>query len=220
MNPIDGYLTVRQSDAHAWAEVWLAGRGWVRVDPTAAVAPERIRRGLARALPPPSPFGIEGLGRLMQLEAGNGTWVAQVRYAMSALNNGWNQWVLNYSPERQRGVLASVQERLFDWRTGIALAVLCAVIFFTRVLHRRSRLDPVDALYSALCKRLAQLGLPRAIDEGPNAFAARVAASSLAPQRQAAATEFLHRYSTFRYARRPHDATLVPILKRLLSQLR
>jgi hypothetical protein len=81
-------------------------------------------------------------------------------------------------------------------------------------------LDPVDALYSALCKRLAQLGLPRAIDEGPNAFAARVAASSLAPQRQAAATEFLHRYSTFRYARRPHDATLVPILKRLLSQLR
>jgi transglutaminase-like putative cysteine protease len=218
MNPIDGYLTVRQSDAHAWAEVWLAGRGWVRVDPTAAVAPERIRRGLARALPPPAPFSIEGLGRLM--EAGNGTWVAQIRYAMSAMNNGWNQWVLNYSPERQRGVLARVQERLFDWRTGIALAVLCGVIFFAQVLRRRSRLHPVDALYSALCKRLAQLGLPREIDEGPNAFAARVAASSLAPQRQAAATEFLHRYSTFRYARRPHDATLVTILKRLLSQLR
>jgi transglutaminase-like putative cysteine protease len=220
MNPIDGYLTVRQSDAHAWAEVWLAGRGWVRVDPTAAVAPERIRRGLARALPPPAPFGIEGLGRLMQLEAGNGTWVAQVRYAMSALNNGWNQWVLNYSPERQRGVLARLQERLLDWRAGVALAVLCAVIFFAQVLHRRSRLHPVDALYSALCKRLAQLGIPRAIDEGPNAFAARVAASSLAPQRQAAATEFLHRYSTFRYARQPHDANLVTILKRLLTQLR
>jgi transglutaminase-like putative cysteine protease len=220
MNPIDGYVTVRQSDAHAWAEVWLAGRGWVRVDPTAAVSPERIRRGLARALPPPAPFGIEGLGRLMQLEAGNGTWFAQVRYAMGAVNNGWNQWVLNYSPERQRGVLASVQERLFDWRTGAALAVLCVVIIFAEVLRRRSRLHPVDALYSALCKRLAQLGLPRAIDEGPDAFAARVAASSLAPQRQAAATEFLHRYSKFRYARHPHDPALASILKRLLSQLR
>jgi transglutaminase-like putative cysteine protease len=220
MNPIDGYLTVRQSDAHAWAEVWLAGRGWVRVDPTAAVAPERVRRGLARALPPPAPFGIEGLGRLMQLEAGNGTWMAQARYAMSALNNGWNQWVLNYTPERQRGVLARLQERLFDWHTAAALAVLLAGLVFAQVLHRRRRLHPVDALYSTLCKRLAQLGLPRAADEGPHAFAARVAASRLAPQRQAAATEFLHRYSAFRYARHAQDANLVPILKRLLSQLR
>jgi transglutaminase-like putative cysteine protease len=63
LNPIDGYLTVRQSDAHAWAEVWLPRRGWVRVDPTAAVAPERVQRGLARALPP-APFGLEGPGTL------------------------------------------------------------------------------------------------------------------------------------------------------------
>jgi hypothetical protein len=59
LNPIDGYLTVRQSDAHAWAEVWLPKRGWVRIDPTAAVAPDRVRRSLARALPPPAPFGFE-----------------------------------------------------------------------------------------------------------------------------------------------------------------
>jgi transglutaminase-like putative cysteine protease len=52
LNPLDGYVTVRQSDAHAWAEVWLPGRGWVRIDPTAAVAPERVRRGLAGAIPP------------------------------------------------------------------------------------------------------------------------------------------------------------------------
>jgi transglutaminase-like putative cysteine protease len=220
MNPIDGYLTVRQSDAHAWAEVWLAGRGWVRVDPTAAVAPERIRRNLARALPPPAPFGLEGLGRLMRLEAGTGSWLGQMRFAMSALNNGWNQWVLNYTPQRQQGVLAALQARLSDWRSGAILAALCATLLFTHLLRRRTRSDPVDALYSALCKRLSQLGLARAIDEGPDAFAARVAASGLAPGRQAAATEFLRRYSAFRYARHATDTTLVPTLKRLLSQLR
>jgi transglutaminase-like putative cysteine protease len=220
MNPLDGYLTVRQSDAHAWAEVWLAGRGWVRVDPTAAVAPERVRRGLARALPPPAPFGIEGLGRLMAFETGGDSWLAQLRYAMGAVNNGWNQWVLNYTPERQRGVWSTVQDRLFDWRTAMALAVLCAALFFTEVWRRRSRLDPVDTLYSTLCRRLAQLGLARAVDEGPQAFAARVADSRLAPERRAAATEFLRRYSAFRYASPTHDPTLVPTLKRLLSQLR
>ncbi|MGZ5198971.1 MAG: transglutaminase TgpA family protein [Telluria sp.] len=220
LNPLDGYLTVRQSDAHAWAEVWLAGRGWVRFDPTAAVAPERIRRNLARALPPPAPFGIEGLGRLMQLDASGNPLLAQFRFAMSAVNNGWNQWVLNYTPERQRGLLAALAERLFDWRMGIAFALLSGVLFFSAVLRRRSRLDPVDALYSALCKRLGQLGVGRAIDEGPNAFAERVAISGLGPERQAAATEFLHHYSAFRYGRHAQDANLVPHLKRLLSQLR
>jgi transglutaminase-like putative cysteine protease len=48
-NPVDGYLVVRQSDAHAWAEVWLEGRGWVRVDPTAAVSPARIETGILDA---------------------------------------------------------------------------------------------------------------------------------------------------------------------------
>ncbi|GAB3463950.1 hypothetical protein GCM10027321_27170 [Massilia terrae] len=217
LNPLDGYLTVRQSDAHAWAEVWLAGRGWTRVDPTAAVAPERVRRGLSHALPPSPPFGIAGL---MQFESSNNPMLAELRFALNAVNNGWNQWVLNYTPERQQSVLATLQRRLFDWRTGAALAILFTALFLSEMLRRRSRLDPIDALYSALCKRLGQLGVPRAIDEGPKAFAERVSASALAPERQAAATEFLHRYSAFRYGPRADDANLVTQLKRLLSQLR
>jgi transglutaminase-like putative cysteine protease len=217
LNPLDGYLTVRQSDAHAWAEVWLPGRGWIRVDPTAAVAPERVQRGLAQALPQRAPFGIDGL---LRFESSDNALLSQFRFAMNAVNNGWNQWVLNYTPERQRSVLATLQDRLFDWRTGAALAILFTALLLSEVLRRRSRLDPVDALYSALCKRLGQLGVPRAIDEGPKAFAERVSASALAPERQAAATEFLHHYSAFRYGPRSNDANLVTHLKRLLSQLR
>ncbi len=222
-NPLDGYLTVRQSDAHAWAEVWLERRGWVRIDPTAAVAPERVRRGLEVAIPPRAPFGIEGLGRFMQLDGETSPWLAQLRYAAGAINNGWNQWVLNYTPQRQSSVVERVQSSLFDWRTPLVLAILASLLLLWRFLLRRRETDPVDALYSALCSRLARLGLARSADEGPNGYAARIrAAASLAPPAQAAACEFLDRYSAWRYAPRQsgtHPAP-TPILKRLLSQVR
>jgi hypothetical protein len=103
LNPIDGYLTVRQSDAHAWSEVWLpswAGCGSTR--------PPRCRRTACSAtwrsaLPAPAPFGLEGLGRLMQPDPDS--LLARVRYAIGAANNGWNQWVLNYTPQRQHALV-------------------------------------------------------------------------------------------------------------------
>ena len=222
LNPIDGYFTVRQSDAHAWAEVWLQGQGWVRVDPTAAVAPERVQRSLARALPAPAPFGIEGLGRLMQADPGS--LLARVRYAIAAANNGWNQWVLNYTPQRQHALLESLQDNLVGWRSAALLALGCALLLIAGKLSRQPRMDPVDKLYSALCRRLGQLGLPRAPDEGPTAYAARVAGAGLASEPKAAAAEFLRRYSAWRYApptqSQPHGAGLRTILKELLSRVR
>jgi protein-glutamine gamma-glutamyltransferase len=222
LNPIDGYFTVRQSDAHAWAEVWLARLGWVRVDPTAAVAPERVQRGLARALPAPAPFGIEGLGRLMQPDPDS--LLARIRYAIGAANNGWNQWVLNYTPQRQQALMASLQDNLFGWRSAALLALACGLLLAAGKLSRQRRVDPVDKLYSALCHRLAQLGLPRAPDEGPTAYAARVDGAALPPEPKAAAAEFLRRYSAWRYApptqSQRHGAGLPTILKELLSRVR
>jgi transglutaminase-like putative cysteine protease len=165
LNPIDGYLTVRQSDAHAWSEVWLPKLGWVRVDPTAAVSPDRVQRNLAQALPAPAPFGFEGLGRLMQPDPDS--MLAKVRYAIAAANNGWNQWVLNYSPQRQQALMESLQDNLFNWRSAGLLAAAAAMLLIAGKFSRRRRTDPVDRLYSALCHRLGQLGLPRAPDEGP-----------------------------------------------------
>jgi transglutaminase-like putative cysteine protease len=219
LNPVDGYVTVRQSDAHAWAEVWLGRRGWVRVDPTAAVAPERVQRGLAQALPPRPPFGIEGLGRLMGLDGERDSLLARLRFTLGAVNNGWNQWVLNYTPERQRGLLEWLQDTLFGWRGATLLAVGCALWYGLHLLKKLRRRHPVDTLYSALCQRLAELGLPRAPHEGPTAYAARIAGSGLAPSHTAAAAEFLARYSTWRYASDPPDEAIKATLKRLLSQL-
>jgi transglutaminase-like putative cysteine protease len=222
LNPIDGYLTVRQSDAHAWSEVWLPQRGWVRVDPTAAVSPDRVRRGLAHALPAPAPFGFEGLGRLLQPDPDS--LLAKVRYALGAANNGWNQWVLNYSPQRQQALMQSLQQGLFTWRSAGLLALACTLLLIAGKFVRQRREDPVDRLYSALCQRLGQLGLPRAPDEGPTAYAARIDAAALAPEPKAAAGEFLRRYSAWRYGRQPqsqaHGAGLLTILKQLLSRVR
>jgi transglutaminase-like putative cysteine protease len=218
MNPIDGYLTVRQSDAHAWAEVWLPHRGWVRVDPTAAVAPERVQHSLASALPPPAPFGFEGLGRLLQPDPDS--LPGRIRYLFGAVNNGWNQWVLNYTPQRQERAVERLREGLSHWQSLALIAMLCAMLFLVRKFSQRRKADPVDALYSVLCQRLGQLGLPRAPDEGPTAYARRVAAARLAPETGAAAAEFLRRYSAYRYGPQSPGTGLVPILRDLLSRVR
>jgi transglutaminase-like putative cysteine protease len=220
INPVDGYMTVRQSDAHAWAEVWLGPRGWIRVDPTAAVAPERVRRSLASAIPPRPPLGIEGLDGLINFSTDRDGMLAQLRYRLSAVNNGWNQWVLNYTPERQRNVVNSLTAGLSNWRSLAVLAASAALLWAARVLRVRRRTDPIDALYSTLCKRLAQLGYARLPGEGPTAYATRLAAADLAPARQRALAEFLRCYSAYRYGPAAPAPGLHASMKSLLAQCR
>jgi transglutaminase-like putative cysteine protease len=213
-NPVDGFLAVRQSDAHAWAEVWLEQRGWVRVDPTAAVAPERVQRNLARALPDSGVFG-----NLINLDLARDSWLGQLRFRLGALNNGWNQWVLNYDPKRQHKLIETLGESMFNWRYLAALAALVALGFVARARHLRKEKDPVDTLYSALCLQLGRLGVARAADEGPNAYARRLAGAALAPPAKAAAIDFLALYSACKYGPRAPDRQLVPTLKRLLNSI-
>jgi len=223
LNPIDGFMTVRQSDAHAWAEVWLAGRGWMRVDPTAAVAPERVSRGMSTAVPRPAPFGIDALRGMNPFGGDGHAWLARLRDAVNAANNGWNQWVLNYTPERQQSVVQDLQDKLFGWPLLALLSVGVGAWLLVKWLRARRQLHPVDALYAALCKRLAQAGLTRGAHESPSAFAVRLGkadAATLAPQAHMAALEFLRRYSAWRYAPPKADPRLVATLKNLLSQVR
>jgi hypothetical protein len=177
-----------------------------------------VQRSLARALPPPAPFGFEGLGRLLQPDPDS--LPGRIRYMFGAVNNGWNQWVLNYTPQRQQHLVQRLQEGLSHWQSLALIAMLCALLFLVRKFSQRRKADPIDALYSVLCQRLGQLGLPRAPDEGPTAYAQRLAAADLAPETGAAATEFLRRYSAYRYGPQRPGTGLVPILRDLLSRVR
>lgn len=169
-NPVDGYLIVRQSDAHAWAEAWLEGRGWVRIDPTAAVAPSRIEAGLASAVPAgePLPFIVRA----------DFSWLRQLRFRWEAVTNSWNQWVLGYDPLRQREVLSRLGMREPDWKAmTAAMAVLCGFLLLgltAWALHKRTRLDPTVRAWNRLSRKLAVAGLARKDWEGPADYAHRV----------------------------------------------
>lgn len=169
-NPLDGYVVIRQSDAHAWAEVWLAGRGWVRVDPTAAVSPARIETGIADALP----FG-EPLPALVQWRA---DWLRGLRYRWEAINNAWNQHFLGYDPQRQRQLLSRLGLPDADWRSlASALGLTCALLAAALTawsLHRRPKTDPAWRLWQKALRRLAKREVDCAPWETPLALAARV----------------------------------------------
>jgi hypothetical protein len=171
LNPVDGFLTIRQSDAHAWAEIWLAGQGWTRVDPTAAVAPSRIEQGIAAALPTGEPLPI-----FSRIDI---DWLIKMRNRWEALNNGWNQWVLGYNPERQREVLSRLGFKEPDWRSmTVTLAVLCSVTLFIITLwtlYQRTTTHPAQRAWQRYCTGLMRRGINRAAWEGPFDFARRVA---------------------------------------------
>lgn len=171
LNSVDSIVSVRQADAHAWAEVFLPERGWVRIDPTAVAVPGRLDRSMAAAVPQASALPL-----LMRPEL---EWLRGVRDRWEATVHKWNVWVLGFNPERQRELMASVGVRDADWRalTATLFAFLGALtlVLLAWSLRRFARPDPVQRAWRAFCRKLAARGVERAPSEGPRDFSARAA---------------------------------------------
>jgi protein-glutamine gamma-glutamyltransferase len=213
INPVDGYLTVRQSDAHAWAEVWLPQEGWKRVDPTAVVSPVRIERGEAELA---SQFGLSRFGRPGTLLGWLGTW----RVDWEALENVWNQAVLNYSAERQRSLFSQLGVAP-SWRNlsiafaGCITTLLAVLAVFT--LRHRERRDPLAELVAQFRTKLAFAGMKSPASEGLSDLKRRLAPRLRTAQAEEAAT-LLQALEDARYQR---PAALRPTeLRRLRSRIR
>ena len=169
LNPMNNDLIVRQSDAHAWTEVWIDGN-WLRVDPTAAVAPQRIELGLDEALSA-SDFDFRRNMRNTQL-------FRQAILSLDAVNAAWNRWVLAFGPEMQQDLLRNAGFDKPDMRDlillmAISISLLLAALAYYLRFGIRSKKDPLLQTYETFCKKLADSGVIRHRSEGPASFAAR-----------------------------------------------
>jgi len=175
VNPVGGYLIVRQADAHAWTEVWLHDVGWMRIDPTAAVSPARVERGIAAAVPLTDPLPLSMRGDYPLLR--------QLRLTWDSMANSWNQLVLGYNPERQRQLMSRVGIDDATWRSLafvliITTTLICLLLLLLTLRRLRLRsADPVQLAYRKFCDKLKRRGLVRDHAEGPAAYARRVSAA-------------------------------------------
>ena len=167
---VDGYTIVRQSNAHAWAEYWQPGRGWLRADPTAAVAPDRIVR--SRRLAPPPGFvesALDGVSPAL--------W-PRLRQGWEAVNNRWDQWVLDYSRGRQLDLLRRLGIESPGWEDlarllagALTLAALAGAVWAG---FDRWRQEPWLRHGEQLQRALRTIGIDAAAHDTPRALAFRV----------------------------------------------
>lgn len=171
-NPVENYLLVSQSDAHAWTEVWIEGKGWQMIDPTAAVAPNRIEQGMD-----------EALGESDQELVSNAWQSSQLLYNLQlrwdAATYSWQRWVLNYDTEAQEGLLARLLGGNESWRITvwlIGLGLIGAALFAWALLrsHKGPELRPESQAAKKLEHKLAQLGYKRKAGETLGDFIQRV----------------------------------------------
>jgi hypothetical protein len=200
INGVDNFWTLRHSDAHAWAEVWQEGAGWVRVDPTGAISPDRVGQ-FQRLAPQPGLFAgaINGMSP---------TLAQNLRAAWEAVNNGWNQWVLNYTQSRQLDLLKNLgfeAPSLQDLATVLlVLLVVASLAGAGWTLWERSQHDPWLRLLSQARARMKKAGI-----EVPEAMPPRQMAARLAERFGAGAqgaADWLLKLEAQRYARTPGPA--------------
>jgi hypothetical protein len=213
-NPHAEHWVVRQSDAHAWTEVWLPQLGWWRIDPTAAVAPERIERPINAALSQDSDRVIfrlddSGLARALWL---NAAWIAD------AVDLGWHQWVVGFTAERQSSLLQKLGLReLKGLGLAIALLIGCALaitlVFLVAKIPRGKAQDPLPALWQKLLHKLQRAGVKAPPWQGPDTIC------DVAAQTYPKASEQLlainRMYVQMRYGQGEHRQQIAALRKRI-----
>ena len=209
------YYIVRQSDAHAWSEVWMESRGWVRVDPTGAVAPDRIELGLGGSLPDGEP--VPGLARARI----NPNLLLNLQLRWDQANALWNRWVLAYGPELQQSLMGALGlpgvRELILALTALSVGVLIAVSLLLARRHRpRQSLDPILRLWRHYLRKLRKAGMSISEQEGPQDLLARLKLEKPAFSEPA---EIITRlYVRLRYASHQPDPVLLKALKQRIRR--
>ena len=216
VNPYEQHVSVRQLDAHAWAEVWLEGQGWVRFDPTYAVAPERIERGSQDTLREDPRFLAQS--PLSAVKLANVAWLKNLQYRIDGLNFLWHSKVLSYQGAQQQNVLAALMGKVSLLRIAIliisVLLVSSLLVFAVYYLqHTKPVLSASEKIYQRFLKKLKQKGLSKESNQGAQDFA--VIAMQGFPQYADEIDTISQQYIQLRYAKLSEQRH-----QRLLEQFR
>ena len=178
-NALGGFLSVRQSDAHVWCEVWLEGKGWVRVDPTFVVAPDRIRDGIEGT------FSGPDLPWFLRADRSDpwARWIDAVRLTWEAVNTRWDVWIMGFSAEDQSALLERLGVSLGRYGRWLIFMALPALFLAMPILWRlKGRLGPVRQpadearrIYDRFLGKMARIGPAKAPHQGPMDYARAVA---------------------------------------------
>ncbi|MCF6288694.1 MAG: DUF3488 and transglutaminase-like domain-containing protein [Proteobacteria bacterium] len=195
------YLLVKQSDAHAWSEVWIADKGWLRVDPTAAVSPLRVEQG------------SQALMSQQSRSWHDTSWLRKAGERYDAMRHKWNKWVRDYDVLKQRALFKIVG---FDSQDGKSIAIILGVImlgttlvvlFLLYIFKPKRKFNHYDKVYHKFLKIFKSKGLVKSPQQGTLAFA-HVATAKF-PQAKQSINEFVALYLKLRYAQSSKNNTVL-----------
>lgn len=162
VNPLSGTVTVRELDAHAWAEVWIQDVGWLRVDPTATIAPDRIELGSLDSLA--GTGGFLDASPLSLLHLRDWRWVNRIRLELDDINYRWQSGVMSYQREQQSDLLTEMLGEITASRLlvllglGLAVTFLPVGLFLTAQYYQKLR-SPKYRAYRDLARTLKAHGI-------------------------------------------------------------
>ncbi|MDH3859286.1 MAG: DUF4129 domain-containing protein, partial [Gammaproteobacteria bacterium] len=213
-NAVGNYLIVRQSDAHAWNEVWIENRGWLRVDPTAAVSPSRIEQGLDNALSDEtSIFRIQNRNPIF----GN------LLYSWDNMQHSWNDWVINYDQRKQQNFLSKLDLGIESWSDMVfAMVWLLATVtglfwFIVWYRERPPKPEACEVQFGRLLKKLSRRGFQKRPSEDSRAFLERVTDRDF-PQREQLA-DIVELYNRIKYGRKGSSVRNLDSMRSLINSL-
>ncbi len=209
MNKVGQFLEIRQADAHAWAEVWLEHQGWVRIDPTAAVAPERIERGVN--------IDAQIANQAVNFSPNSehsGQWFKQAQQLWQSVDYSWQRWVINYDKANQADLLSTFGitdiKSMVQWLIGL-ISFSTAIVAWLLLRQRSVKVAQEVRLYNKFCHKFNKLNIHRAASESASDFAKRACEHLPACAEQINA--ITHLYLALRYGKNPSPQLLKQLQK-------
>lgn len=213
LNEMANYLIVRQSDAHAWTEIWLDDRGWVRVDPTAAVSPDRIEAGLDQAL--------EDAEATFKFSRRNAL-LRNMLFSWDNMQHRWNDWVLNYDSSKQTRLLKKLGLGIQSWGDMIIALVLSIFLItggywlFSWYRERPAKPARYEVILKQLMKKLSRYGFHRKPSETVNDFLQRMQSENQFKDEQL--EKIFAAYNRIKYAQGYQKQTIINRFSQMVTQ--